>query len=103
MLRQLSFAMRVSRALYAGVELGIADILASGAQTSIEIAARTGTHAPTLRRLLRALVAYGVFEETGPGHFSTECGGGIAAQGCAGIAARRRAFHGGRRTLGAMV
>lgn len=55
MLRQLSFAMRVSRALYAGVELGIADILASGAQTSTQ------------------------------------------------IAAGRRAFHGRRRTLGAMV
>jgi hypothetical protein len=75
MLRQLSFAMRVSRALYAGVELGIADILASGAQTSIEIAARTGTHAPTLRRLLRALVAYGVFEEQAPDIFRLNAAG----------------------------
>lgn len=75
MLRQLSFAMRVSRALYAGVELRIADILASGAQTSAEIAAKTGTHAPTLRRLLRALVAYGVFEEQAPDIFRLNAAG----------------------------
>jgi hypothetical protein len=69
MLRQLAFVMRASRALYAGAELGIADILASGPMTSAEVAARTGTHAPTMRRLLRALVAHGVFEEQTPDRF----------------------------------
>jgi hypothetical protein len=63
LLRQLSFVMRASRALYAAVELDIADILARGPQTSAEIAAKTGTHTSALRRLLRALVAHGVFEE----------------------------------------
>jgi hypothetical protein len=63
MLRQLSFLMRASRALYAGTALGIADILAEGPMTSAEVAAEAGTDAPTMRRLLRALVAHGVFEE----------------------------------------
>ena len=69
MLRELAFVMRASRALYAAAELGVADVLASGATTSGEIAARIGTDAPTLRRLLRALVAQGVFEEETPDRF----------------------------------
>ncbi len=69
MLRQLAFVMRASRALYAGAQLGVADILARGPMTSGEIAAETGTDAPTLRRLLRALVAHGVFEEQAPDLF----------------------------------
>ncbi len=69
MLRQLAFVMRASRALYAAAELGVADILAAGPMTSGEIAAGTGTDAPSLRRLLRALVVHGVFEEEGPDRF----------------------------------
>lgn len=63
MLRQLAYVMRASRALYAAAELGLADILAAGPMTSGEIAAKAGVHGPTLRRLMRALVAHGVFEE----------------------------------------
>jgi hypothetical protein len=69
MLRQLAFVMRASRALYAGAQLGVADILTGGRMTSGEIAARTGTDATTMRRLLRALVAHGVFEEEAPDLF----------------------------------
>ena len=63
MLRQLAFVMRASRALYAAAELNIADFLASGPMTSAELAAAVGADAATLRRLMRALVAHGVFEE----------------------------------------
>jgi hypothetical protein len=69
MLRQLAFVMRASRALYAGTQLGIADILADGPMTSRAIAAQAGTDGPTMRRLLRALVAHGVFEEESPDLF----------------------------------
>ena len=62
-LRQLAFVMRASRALYAAAELGLADILSAGAMTSEEIAAKAGADGPTMRRLMRALVAHGVFEE----------------------------------------
>jgi O-methyltransferase domain/Dimerisation domain len=69
MLRQLAFAMRVSRALYVAAQLGIADLLAGGPMTSEQLAFTTGDHAQSLRRLLRALVAYGVFEEEAPDRF----------------------------------
>jgi SAM-dependent methyltransferase len=62
-LRRLSFVMRVSRALYAAAQLGIADILAGGPMTCGDIATALGTESDSLRRLLRALVAHGVFEE----------------------------------------
>ena len=55
--------MRASRALYTAAELGIADILAAGTMTSEEIGAKAGANGPTVRRLMRALVAHGVFEE----------------------------------------
>jgi hypothetical protein len=69
LLRQLAFVMRASRALYAGAQLGVADIMAAGPMTSGEIAAKAGTVTPTMRRLLRALVAHGVFEEEAPDRF----------------------------------
>lgn len=69
MLRQLAFAMRVSRALYVAAQLGIADLLAGGPLTSEQLALAAGDHAQSLRRLLRALVAYGVFEEEAPDRF----------------------------------
>jgi len=75
MLRQLAFVMRASRALYVAAQLGVADILASGPMTSAELAAAAGTDAPTLRRLLRALVAHGVFEEETPDRFRLNAAG----------------------------
>jgi hypothetical protein len=44
-------------------ELGIADLVASGPRTAEELADATGTHAPSLFRLLRALSSVGVFAE----------------------------------------
>src|SRR5450631_4226019 len=63
MLRQLAFVMRASRALYAAAHFGIADILAHAPMGSRELAATAGTDAQTLRPLMRAIVALGVFEE----------------------------------------
>ena len=40
MLRRLAFVMRISRALYAAAELGLADILATGPMTSEELATK---------------------------------------------------------------
>src|SRR5580693_4001836 len=69
LLRRLSFVMRASRALSVAAQLGVADFLASGPMTSGEIAAAAGVDGATLRRLLRALVAFGVFEEEAPDRF----------------------------------
>lgn len=58
-----------SGALRTAVELGIADCLADGPLTPEEIAGRTGTHAPSLRRVLRLLASRGVFSEDEKGAF----------------------------------
>jgi hypothetical protein len=59
----------VSRLVYLAAELGIADLIAAGAVTAEALAERTGTHAPALRRVLRALCAHGVFSEPVSGQF----------------------------------
>lgn len=57
-------------ALRAVCSLGIADYLADGPRPVNELAAASGTSAPALHRVLRALAAVGVFEETAPGLYS---------------------------------
>lgn len=76
-IRQLALVMRVSRALYAAAALGIADILAGGPQSSSEVAARAGTDAPATLRLLRSLVAHGVFAEESPDIFRLNACGAL--------------------------
>lgn len=61
---QLASGYFVSQSLHAAARLGIADLLADGPLATAELAARTGTHEPSLYRLLRALAAVGVFQET---------------------------------------
>jgi hypothetical protein len=65
---------QVSHALSVAASLRLSDLLADGPRTGAELAQATGTHEPTLRRLLRALVAIGVYEHD-EGRFSlTELG-----------------------------
>jgi len=65
----LIFGYRASLLLLAVAELRIADTLAEGPLTCSEIAARTGTQAGPVYRVLRALATYGVFEEIEDGRF----------------------------------
>jgi hypothetical protein len=51
-------------------KLGIADLLKDSPKSCDELATATGTNAPSLYRLLRALASLGVFAETQPNHFS---------------------------------
>jgi hypothetical protein len=60
----------VSRSIYVAAKLGIADLLKDSPKSCDELAAATGTNAPSLYRLLRALASLGVFAETQPNHFS---------------------------------
>jgi hypothetical protein len=67
----LSTAYQASRALYVAAKLGLPDLLADGGPRSADhLAAATGSHAPSLRRLLRALAAFGVFTEDDDGCFA---------------------------------
>lgn len=56
-------AFQQSRAVTAAAELGIADLLRSGARSVDELASAAGAEAASLYRLLRALSAIGVFSE----------------------------------------
>ncbi len=60
---QLVTGHYVSFALYVTAKLGIADLLADGPRPASELAKACGSHAPSLRRLLRLLTSAGVFVE----------------------------------------
>jgi O-methyltransferase domain/Dimerisation domain len=60
----------VSCAIHAVAELGIADLLKDGPQSHDTLAAGTGTHAASLRRVLRLLASAGVLVEEEDGRFS---------------------------------
>jgi len=63
-------AMRhVPQALHVAAVLGLADLLADGPRSADELAQTTGNHARTLYRVLRILVAAGVFAEDRAGRF----------------------------------
>jgi hypothetical protein len=68
-LRQLLAGYQVSRALLAVDELGLVKSLEQGAKSADEVARATGTHAPSVHRLLRALASVGVVTEQ-DGQFS---------------------------------
>jgi hypothetical protein len=72
---QLIIGLWVPQAVHAAAELGVADLLAVGPRTSVEIAAALGTHADSTERLLRALVTLGLLEADGGDRFAlTETG-----------------------------
>jgi ubiquinone/menaquinone biosynthesis C-methylase UbiE len=58
-----------ARAVYIAAKLGLADLLQEGPKTAAELALLTGTHAPSLYRVLRALASIGWLEEGAGGRF----------------------------------
>ena len=60
----------VSRAVYAIAKLGIPDLLKSGPKTAEELASETKMHAPSLFRVLRALVSVGILKSAEGGRFA---------------------------------
>jgi len=69
-LLRLATGYQASQALFVAARLGLADRLADGPRSVDDLAAATGAHAPSLRRLLRALAAFGVFREVEDGRFA---------------------------------
>lgn len=53
----------VAVAVYTAAKLGIADHLASGARSAVELAPFMGAHAPTLHRFMRTLAGFGILTE----------------------------------------
>ncbi len=65
----------LAQACYAAVKLGVPDLLAPGPQTLDHLTAATGAHPRTLHRLLRALAAAGILQQTsGPTYALTKVG-----------------------------
>jgi orsellinic acid C2-O-methyltransferase len=74
-LLQMVFGFFPAQVLYVAARLRIPDLVADGAKSSEELAEATGTHAPSLYRLLRALAYLGILQEAEPGRFGlTELG-----------------------------
>lgn len=85
-LRDLVGGYRGSALLYVAARLGIADLLADGPKSGAELARVLGAHAPSLQRVLRALVALGVCSEEGDGRFALTSTGALLRAGARGSA-----------------
>lgn len=59
-----------TQAIYVAAKLGIPDHLSLGPKTAEDLAQRVSAHAPALKRVLRFLVASGVFVENEDGRFA---------------------------------
>jgi hypothetical protein len=70
LLYQMGVGHYVSRALDLAARLNLADQLRDGPRAASEVARATGTHAPSLRRVMRLLASVGVFEERDDGSFA---------------------------------
>lgn len=69
-LRSLITGHWIAQAIRVVAELGVADHLASGPQSSAELAEATGSHSRSLFRVLRALAGIGIFEHLGDDRFA---------------------------------
>jgi hypothetical protein len=59
-----------TQAVYVAAKLGLADLVKVQPRSAEDLAGATQTHAPSLYRLLRALVSLGVFQSDGERRFS---------------------------------
>lgn len=60
---QMATGKWVSAIVYAAAKLGIADHLADGPRSAMELSEATRTHAPSLHRLMRTLAGLGILTE----------------------------------------
>ncbi len=83
---QMATAHWVSQILYVAAKLGLADHLNDGAKSAEQLATPTGTHAPSLYRLMRTLASLGILNEDAAHRFAlTPLGEALrtGAPGCA--------------------
>jgi hypothetical protein len=67
---EMATAYWLSQAIYVAAKLGIADLLRDGPQSFVALAASTGSDAPSLFRLMRALSSVGIFSQLGKDCFA---------------------------------
>ena len=66
---QMTMGFIVSQSISVAAKLYLADHLAKGGKTLAELAEMTGTHEPSLYRLLRGLTSVGVFQRAADGRY----------------------------------
>jgi hypothetical protein len=69
-MRRLFDDVEFSYLVVMAAQLGVADLLASGARSIADLSAATGVDAQSLYRVLRALASRGLFREEGDKRFS---------------------------------
>lgn len=104
-LMRLLYQQWRSPALYAAIQLGIADVLGDGRRTVMELAEATGCHAPSLYRLLRALARIGVFAEVDGSCFANSALSRLLRTGVSGSVSAMAGMTSGlmRGALGELV
>jgi hypothetical protein len=93
---QMFAASWVSATLYTAASLGLADHLAAGPKSAAELAAVTGTHAPTLHRLMRTLAGLGILSEQQEQRFALTTLGEALKTGAPGCARSTLLAFGGQ-------
>lgn len=83
---QMSTGHWVSKMIYAASKLELADRLSEGPKTAEELAGPTGTHAPSLHRLMRTLAGLGIFAKSDEGRFGLTALGESLKKGSPGSA-----------------
>ncbi len=68
-LSQMLLGGLMQQSISVAAKFGIADLLVEKPRTAEELAAETGTHAPSLYRVLRLLASVGIFSETADKRF----------------------------------
>src|SRR3712207_3164733 len=91
----LVFAKVKTHGLGVFAELRIADLLAEGPRSVDALARATGTHAPSLGRLLRLLAALGIVSEVGRGTYALTQAGQLLRSDTAGSLRGIAAMFGG--------
>ena len=81
---QIARGYQLSQALYVAAKLGVADVLAAQPLAAEAIAHAVGARALQLRRVLRALVAAGVFCELDDGRFGSNDAAAVLRAGAPG-------------------
>ncbi|MEU2603669.1 methyltransferase [Streptomyces albus] len=77
LLVRMTYGYMTSQMIRTAVELRISELLGDGPRTGAELASLTGTHPPSLHRLLRSLVTFGVLTEPEPGTFGRTSTGAL--------------------------
>ena len=62
-LLELIFIQRISQAIHVAAAFGVADLIADEPKSAEQLATATGVQAASLRRVMRTLAGFGVFEQ----------------------------------------